>query len=59
MLAVSYVFENSEDAGHDNIAAYFSLANDRISITDFPDKTSFNRFRKKRFVNEKRLKRLR
>lgn len=56
MLAVSYVFENPEDAGHDNIAAYFSLANDRISITDFPDKTSFNRFRKKRFVNKKRLK---
>ena len=39
MLAVSYVFENPEDSGHDNI-----------------DKTSFNRFRKKRFVNEKRLK---
>lgn len=39
MLAVSYVLENPEDSGHDNI-----------------DKTSFNRFRKKRFVNEKRLK---
>ena len=31
-------------------------ANDRISLTDFEDKTTFNRFRKHRFVNEKRLK---
>ena len=46
LLSVSYVF----------IAAYFSLANDRVSITDFPNKTEFNRFRKHRFVNEKRLK---
>jgi hypothetical protein len=27
-----------------------------ISISDFPDKTAFNQFRKKRFINEKRLK---
>ncbi len=32
------------------------MANDRISLADFPDKTSFNRFRKQKFVNEKRLK---
>ena len=36
--------------------AYFSLANDRISLSDFENKTEFNRFRKHRFVNEKRLK---
>lgn len=38
------------------IIGYFSLANDRISITDFKDKTEFNRFRRHRFVNEKRLR---
>lgn len=38
------------------ILAYFSLANDRVSVGDFDSKTEFNRFRKHRFVNEKRLK---
>jgi GNAT superfamily N-acetyltransferase len=38
------------------IAAYFSLANDRLSYDDFGDTTSFNRFRKKHFVNSKRIK---
>ena len=56
LLAVTYVFEAIDDAEHEHIAAYFSLANDRVSITDFPNKTEFNRFRKHRFVNEKRLK---
>ena len=54
LLAVSYVVENKKN---DNwVSAYFSLANDRISLTDFKDKTEFNRFRKHRFVNEKRLR---
>lgn len=53
LLAVSYVFERKEA----NLAVgYFSLANDRISIADFENKTEFNRFRKHRFINEKRLK---
>ena len=56
LLAVTYVFEAEDDTTHEHIAAYFSLANDRVSITDFPNKTEFNRFRKHRFVNEKRLK---
>ena len=56
LLAVTYVFEAIDDVEHEHIAAYFSLANDRVSITDFPNKTEFNRFRKHRFVNEKRLK---
>ena len=38
------------------VLAYFSLANDKISLTDFESKTEFNRFRKQRFVNEKRLR---
>ena len=56
LLAVTYVFEAEDDESHEHIAAYFSLANDRVSMSDFPDKTAFNRFRKHRFVNEKRLK---
>ena len=53
LLAVSYVLENK--MGQQTVA-YFSLANDRISLSDFENKTEFNRFRKHRFVNEKRLK---
>ena len=53
LLAVSYAVV---DTTISKTVAYFSLANDRISLSDFKDKTEFNRFRKKRFVNEKRLK---
>ena len=56
LLAVTYVFETADDEKHEHIAAYFSLANDRVSMSDFPNKTEFNRFRRRRFVNEKRLK---
>lgn len=52
MLAVSYVMEEPDG----KVVAYFSLANDKVSIADFENKTEFNRFRKHRFVNEKRLK---
>ena len=53
LLAVTYVFENIESK---EIIGYFSLANDRVSLTDFENKTEFNRFRKSRFVNEKRIR---
>lgn len=53
LLAVTYVFENVETK---EIVGYFSLANDKISLTDFVNKTEFNRFRKQRFVNKKRIK---
>lgn len=53
LLAVSHVFE---DKATGEVAAYFSLANDRVSLSDFADKTEFNRFRRKRFPNEKRMK---
>lgn len=43
LLAVSYVFERKEA---NQAVGYFSLANDRISIADFENKTEFNRFRK-------------
>lgn len=52
LLAVSYIAENKEG----KIIGYFSLANDRVSLSDFDCKTDFNRFRRHRFVNEKRLK---
>ncbi len=53
LLAMSYVLENKEE---NKTVAYFSLANDRVSVADFENKTAFNRFRRERFVNEKRLK---
>lgn len=52
-LAVTYIIESKDS---DSIVGFFSLANDRVSISDFENKTEFNRFRKRRFVNEKRLK---
>ena len=54
MLAVNYACVNAETG---KVYAYCSLANDKIALDDFKDKTEFNRFRKKRgFPNEKRLK---
>lgn len=52
LLAVSYVAESYPK----QTIGYFSLANDRVSLTDFENNTEFNRFRRHRFVNEKRLK---
>ena len=52
-LAITYtVFEKSN---HNHIVAFFSLSNDRISISDFDSKTKYNRF-SRRFNNHKRLK---
>lgn len=53
LLSVTYVVE---DKTTNEVLAYFSLANDKISISDFDSKTEFNKFRKHRFVNEKRLR---
>ena len=53
LIAVTYVYEHCETG---EIVGYFSLANDRVSITDFENKTEFNRFRRHRFVNEKRIR---
>ena len=38
------------------VIAYVTILNDSLDIDSFSDKTSFNRFRKKHFVNSKRLK---
>ncbi|MDE5849930.1 MAG: GNAT family N-acetyltransferase [Muribaculaceae bacterium] len=53
LLAMTYVLVHKNS---NKVVAYFSVANDRISIKDFPTNTDFNRFRKHKFVNEKRLK---
>ena len=52
-LAVSYALKSKENP-HD-IVAFFSLSNDKISISDFDSKTKYNRF-SRRFKNRKRLK---
>ena len=53
LIAVSYVLENKTTK---DVTAYFSLANDRVSVTDFESSSAFNRFRRKRFAYEKRLR---
>lgn len=53
LLAVTYIFENIKTK---EVIGYFSLANDRVSLTDFDDKTEFNRFRRNLFTNEKRIR---
>lgn len=52
LLAVTYIIERNSDK---EVVGYFSLANDRIAIKDFPSNNEFNKFRRHRFVNEKRL----
>ncbi len=53
LIAVTYVVERKDD---NQVVAYFSLANDKISLTDFNSNSEFNRFRKRKFVHEKRLR---
>lgn len=52
-LAVNYVLKSNDD--NRIVSAFFSLSNDKISITDFENKNRYNRF-SKRFNNRKRLK---
>ena len=44
LLSVSYA---CADADTGKMLAYCSLANDKVAVGDFKDKTEFNRFRKK------------
>ena len=46
-LAVTYVVI---DVNRNEVVAYFSLANDKVSVAEFNNRMEFNRFRKKRFV---------
>ena len=52
-LAITYTYVDKLD--NNIVAAFFCLSNDRISLTDFDNKSKYNRF-SKRFVNKKRLK---
>ena len=45
-LATSYVLENRISG---EVIGYFSLAHDRISLTDFPSNSAYNRFRRQFF----------
>ena len=52
-LATSYVLEDSITG---EVFGYFSLAHDRISLTDFPRNSAYNRFRKQFFAQGKMFK---
>ena len=52
MLAETFIVEDNQG----KVLAYFSLATDKITLSEFEGKTEFNRFRRKHFPNEKRLK---
>ena len=52
-LATSYILEDRENG---NVIGYFSLAHDRISLTDFPSNSAYNRFRKQFFAQGKMFK---
>ena len=53
MLALTYVVI---DKAQGSVVAYFSLATDKLAVTDFNSNSEFNRFRKRRFEHEKRLR---
>lgn len=52
-IATSYVLEEKTSG---KVIAYFSLAHDRISLTDFPSNSAYNRFRKQFFARGKMFK---
>ena len=52
-LATSYVLEDKVSG---EVYGYFSLAHDRISLTDFPSNSAYNRFRKQFFAQGKMFK---
>ena len=51
-LSVTYIYESVIG----KVDAFISLANDRVSMSDFENKSDFNRFRKKDFLMQKELK---
>ncbi|MBQ6568476.1 MAG: hypothetical protein IJL80_15625, partial [Treponema sp.] len=54
LLAMPYVLTEKDRI--DRIWAYFTLANDKISVTDFPSNSQFNKFKKENFKKEKFLR---
>lgn len=53
-LAIPYIFYHVEKPK--DIVAYFTLSNDKISISDFASNSQFNKFKKQNFNVRKRLK---
>lgn len=53
LLSVTYIVTNKSK---NKVVAHFSLAADKLSVNDFASNSEFNRFRKRRFVHEKRLR---
>lgn len=53
MISATHVVINKHSH---QVAAYFSLANDKLSVNEFNSNSEFNRFRKRRFQHEKMLK---
>ena len=53
-LSANYVLIDS--SANENPVGFFTLSCDRICMSDFQSNTEFNRFRKRRFKNAKRLK---
>lgn len=53
-ISVTYTISDKEK--EDKVIAYFSLANDKLSVSDFNSNSEFNRFRKHRFPHEKILR---
>lgn len=55
LLAVTYVLSTKDNPNQ--IVAFCSLANDRVSLSDFDESRDFNRFRRQRgFPQSKRMK---
>ena len=54
LIAMPYVV--TENGKKDKIFAYFTLANDKIAVTDFPSNSQFNKFKRNNFNKEKYLR---
>lgn len=54
LIAMPYIVVEKENA--ENILAYFTLSNDKISVTEFASNSQFNKFKKKNFNREKYLR---
>lgn len=54
LIAMPYVVV--EKGKTDKVLAYFTLSNDKISVTDFASNNQFNKFKKKNFNKEKYLR---
>lgn len=52
-ISVTYIVTNKQSG---QTVAYFSLANDKVTLADFNSNSEFNRFRKHKFAHSKRLR---